>query len=86
MIQDIAQTQGIGNHHIEPLLSEHLHFHNHVGVFVLKILIIRENSFPIELRQAQDTLISKKKQSISISTYLFLSEKSLSIFYVDLIL
>ena len=59
MIHEIVQIQEIDILFIDPAVLDHLHFSSdHLKILVLDIVIVIENSIPIELQHVQDTLTS----------------------------
>ena len=56
MIQENVQIQVIDIQNKDPLVLDHLQFHNHVIIFVLYIVIIIKYSTLIELLHVQGTL------------------------------
>ena len=57
MIHEDIHFQEIDILHIEALVLDHLQFTgNHLNILVLDIVIVIDNSFPIELHHVQDTL------------------------------
>ena len=57
MTHEIVQMQEIDIFQFELLVIDHLQFHdNHLELLVVDIVIVIENSFPIEIHHVQDTL------------------------------
>ena len=56
MIHENVQIQEIDILHIELLVLDHLEFHNdHMKILVFDIIIVIDNSIPIELHHVHDT-------------------------------
>ena len=55
MIQENVHIQEVDIHHIDTLVSDNFHFHDHVIIRVLDIFIWIEASTATELHMLQDT-------------------------------
>ena len=56
LIQEVAQIQKVGFFRIDPLVPDHPQFHDDVKNFFLDIVIVIDNSVPIEFPHGEDTL------------------------------
>ena len=83
LIQEIVQIQEIDILHIEPLLVDQLQFHGDHKFLVFNMVIVIENSIPIEHQHVQDTLtLTIKKETLDLRTIL-LSETITIVLFLD---
>ena len=82
--QEVAQCQKTDNLHIDLVVSDHLHFHDHVKNLVLNMLIVTKNSVLLEIHHVQDTLsILDNNESID-PIIILLSEVTIIDHFLDI--
>ena len=82
-IQEVNHFRRIDILHIDPLVSDHLQFHEHVTKLVLDIVIVISNSTAIEILHAQDTLLFTNSEE-NLDSLFILLQKKLVLFFPDL--
>ena len=84
MIPKIASIRENDFFNVNPTVSDHLLFHDHVKNLVLHVFIVTDNSFLIELRHTYDTL--KFKDNLEILDHLIIHPSQIIDLFLDLTL